>query len=88
MGRGAPRVAQRPVPLHHGRTAFCVNGRRQIAEAAVWSDSIVVMLGLLGSLCHRRRLTMTIVGLRVAKPRRRCRPAGFRGVLEKGVALP
>jgi len=43
MGRGALRVAQRPVPLLYEIAAFGVCGGRQIAEAAVRSDSVVVV---------------------------------------------
>jgi hypothetical protein len=42
-GREAPDRAQRPFPLHGGGAEPGVDGRRQIAEAAVRSDGIVVV---------------------------------------------
>ena len=38
------RVYKRSVPLHAGSVEFCVDGGRQIAKAAVWPDSVVVVL--------------------------------------------
>jgi hypothetical protein len=44
MGRGALGVAQRPVPLRRGNAELRVRGRRQIADAAVWPNGVVVVL--------------------------------------------
>jgi len=46
MGRGAPERAQRPVPLHRGDAELGIIGGRQIAEAAMRSDGVVVVLPL------------------------------------------
>lgn len=42
MGSGALSVAQRPVPLRSRITAFGISGGRQVAEATVRSDGLVV----------------------------------------------
>jgi hypothetical protein len=44
MERGAPQLLKRSVPLHARGVEFGVDGWRQIAEAAVCSDSVVVLL--------------------------------------------
>jgi hypothetical protein len=44
MGRGALGVAQRTVPLRRGNAELRVRGGRQIADAAVWPNGVVVVL--------------------------------------------
>src|ERR1700746_74829 len=44
MGRGALGVAQRPVPLRSGIAAFSIGCGRQVAEATMRSDGVVVVL--------------------------------------------
>ena len=43
MGREAPNIAQRPVPLHFGSTEFGVGDWRQVAKGAVRADGVVVV---------------------------------------------
>jgi|SRR5665213_1611192 len=41
---GAPGRAQRPIPLHHGDAELGIGSGWQIAEAAMRSDGVVVVL--------------------------------------------
>lgn len=41
--RGAPQLLKRAIPLHAGSLEYGVDGRRQVAEAAMWSDYVVVL---------------------------------------------
>ena len=47
MGREAANIAQRPIPLHFGRTEFGVGDWRQVAKGAVWADGVVVVPDIL-----------------------------------------